>query len=232
MSLEALKRNGHNLQLGDFEPAGKYCIPQLSPTHGADELTWIPFNCAFTDPSRSEKGVHFYIDDYLFERVWKDPSRYAQLLSQYKAVMSPDFSLFTDYPPAVQIYNHWRKHLLAASWQRQGITVVPSICWSDEGSFDWCFDGEPVGGVISVSSVGTQKNQKARRLFLLGYQEMLMRESRGKLWEDEAEQATEAQPAILDGTLCCRAFGLFLILGMPITGTNRTASILTAGDNF
>lgn len=175
MSLESLKRNGHNLHLGDFEPAGKYCIPQLSPTHGADDLTWIPFNCALTDPRRSEKGAHFYIDDYLFERVWKDPSRYAQLLSQYKAVMSPDFSLFTDYPPAVQIYNHWRKHLLAASWQRQGITVVPSICWSDEGSFDWCFDGEPVGGTVSVSSVGTQKNQKARRLFLLGYQEMLAR---------------------------------------------------------
>ena len=28
--------------------------------------------------------------------------------------MTPDFSLFTDYPVAVQLYNHWRKHLLGA----------------------------------------------------------------------------------------------------------------------
>lgn len=90
-------------------------------------------------------------------------------------MLSPDFSLFTDYPPAVQIYNHWRKHLLAAFWQQMGLTVIPSICWSDEDSFAWCFDGEPEGGTVAVSSVGTQKAPEARRLFLLGYQEMLAR---------------------------------------------------------
>ena len=90
-------------------------------------------------------------------------------------MLSPDFSLFTDYPPAVQIYNHWRKHLLAAFWQQMGLTVIPSICWSDEDSFAWCFDGEPVGGTVAVSSVGTQKAPEARRLFLLGYKEMLAR---------------------------------------------------------
>ena len=53
--------------------------------------------------------------------------------------------------------------------------MIPSICWSDEASFDWCFDGEPVGGTVAVSSVGTQKNPEARRLFLLGDGEMLRR---------------------------------------------------------
>ena len=56
-----------------------------------------------------------------------------------------------------------------------GLTVIPSICWSDEDSFAWCFDGEPVGGAVAVSSVGTQKAPEARRLFLLGYKEMLAR---------------------------------------------------------
>ena len=124
---------------------------------------------------RARHGVHFFIDDYLFERVWKDPARYAQMLMDFRAVMTPDFSLFTDYPVAVQLYNHWRKHLLGAYWQRMGMTVIPSICWSDESSFDWCFDGEPAGGTVAVSSVGTQKNPNARRLFQLGYSEMLRR---------------------------------------------------------
>ena len=53
--------------------------------------------------------------------------------------------------------------------------MIPSICWSDEASFDWCFDGEPVGGTVAVSSVGTQKNPEARILFLSGYREMMER---------------------------------------------------------
>ena len=56
-----------------------------------------------------------------------------------------------------------------------GITVIPTISWSDEASFEWCFDGEPEGGVVAVSSVGTQMNSDARRLFLAGYREMLAR---------------------------------------------------------
>lgn len=52
---------------------------------------------------------------------------------------------------------------------------IPSVCWSDHESFDWCFDGEPVGGCVAVSSVGTQKSPSARSLFMDGYNEMLRR---------------------------------------------------------
>ena len=175
MSLEALSRNGHNLQLGEFECARPYQIPVIQPVSAAEKICWIPFNSARTDALRGAHGVHFFIDDYLFERCWNDPVRYAKLLSEFQAVLSPDFSLFTDYPPAVQIYNHWRKHLLAAFWQQMGLTVIPSICWGDESSFEWCFDGEPIGGTVAISSVGTQKAPEARRLFLLGYSEMIAR---------------------------------------------------------
>lgn len=175
MALEALKRNGHNLQLGGYETDGPYGIPRLAPATFDGTLSFIPFNCAKTDSMRARHGVHFFIDDYLFERVWKDPVRYAQMLMDFRAVMTPDFSLFTDYPVAVQLYNHWRKHLLGAYWQRMGMTVIPSICWSDESSFAWCFDGEPVGGTVAVSSVGAQKSPAARKLFLCGYREMMRR---------------------------------------------------------
>lgn len=101
MSLEALSRNGHNLQLGEFECAGPYQIPVIQPVPAAEKVRWIPFNSARTNALRGAHGVHFFIDDYLFERCWNDPDRYAKLLSEFRAVLSPDFSLFTDYPPAV-----------------------------------------------------------------------------------------------------------------------------------
>lgn len=56
-----------------------------------------------------------------------------------------------------------------------GIKVIPTISWSDESSFEWCFDGEPIGGTVAVSSVGTQKNKTAKELFLNGYNEMMKR---------------------------------------------------------
>ena len=89
--------------------------------------------------------------------------------------MTPDFSMFADYPKAVQVYNHWRKHQLGAYWQRVGMTVVPTIGWIDRDSYSWCFDGEPEGATVAVSSVGTQKHPEARRLFIAGYREMLVR---------------------------------------------------------
>lgn len=90
-------------------------------------------------------------------------------------MLSPDFSLYTDFPVAMQIYNHYRKHWLGAYWQSLGIKVIPTICWSDDSSFDWCFDGEPVGGVVAVSSVGTQNSRTAKAAFLRGYEAMCER---------------------------------------------------------
>lgn len=175
LSLEALQRNGHNLGLFACDTTGRFDIPVLQPQDAPERLEWVSFNCALTDPDRSRHGVHFFIDDYLFQRTWTAPARYAELLKSFHAVMTPDFSLFTDYPRPVQLYNHWRKHWLGAYWQSLGMKVFPSICWSDHDSYEWCFDGEPVGGTVAVSSIGTQKSPVTRQLFLDGYREMLAR---------------------------------------------------------
>ena len=50
--------------------------------------------------------------------------------------------------------------------------MIPTVCWSDEKSFEWCFDGEPVGSTVAVSSVGTQNNKTAKAAFLAGYEAM------------------------------------------------------------
>ena len=167
--------NFENLDKFTFSGVGKYEIPQIDPETKYPSGEFVGMNYALTEKFPESKIMHCFVDDYQFIRYWNNPDKYLPVLSNFSAVCSPDFSTYTDMPLAMQIYNHYRKHWLAAYWQLNGITVYPTISWSDESSYGWCFDGEPVGGVVAVSSVGTQKNKESKRLFLLGYEEMMKR---------------------------------------------------------
>lgn len=167
--------NFENLDKLAFERVGRYEIPKIEPVTEYPQGDFIPMNYAKTAKMPEGKVVHCFVDDYQFTRYWNRPDDYIQMLSRFSAVCSPDFSTYTDMPMAMQIYNHYRKHWLAAYWQLQGITVYPTISWSTPDSYEWCFDGEPMGGVVAVSSVGTQNNSESKRLFLQGYEEMMKR---------------------------------------------------------
>lgn len=52
------------------------------------------------------------------------------------------------------------------------MNVIPTISWGTPDSFEWCFDGEPEGGVVAVSSVGVANGREKKALFLAGYNEM------------------------------------------------------------
>ena len=167
-------RNCENLDKAVYEGVGCYNIPEIAPVL-LDKCDFIGFNKAKRCPNQGDLGVHLFLDDYQFFRVWTGVELYMPMLERFQCVCTPDFSLFTDFPLAVQIYNHYRKHWLGRYWQEHGLTVIPSISWSDEKSLDWCFDGEPVGGAVAISSVGTQMDNESRYLFNLGYTEMMAR---------------------------------------------------------
>ncbi len=167
--------NFENLDKCIFPGVGKYGIPQLEPVNEYPEGEFIPVNYHYTAKDRAEKIIHFFVDDTLFIRQWNQPDKYIPALKQFEAICAPDFSTYTDMPLAMQIYNHYRKHWLAAYWQMQGMTVYPTISWSTPDSYDWCFDGEPVGGIVAISSVGVARDKEAKRLFLQGYDEMMKR---------------------------------------------------------
>lgn len=168
--------NFENCNRSIFEGVPPYDIPVIRPENiEIHKLQWIPFNYAKTAKDKTTKGVHFYVDDYQFARLWNKPDNYIELLSQFGAVCTPDFSLYTDMPRALQIYNHYRKHWLGAYWQMHGIHVLPTICWSDRESYMWCFDGEPKNGIISISSVGTQNKRSTIEAFEDGLREAVKR---------------------------------------------------------
>ena len=51
--------------------------------------------------------------------------------------------------------------------------VIPTISWSDERSFEWCFDGEPHNSVVSVSTIGIMRTKETQKAFTKGYDKML-----------------------------------------------------------
>ena len=167
-------RNYENIQRMKFDGVGEYGIPEIEPTQ-FERADFIGFNFAKGTKEPENKAVHFFIDDYQFNRVWSDPDRYIDMFRRFRYVLTPDFSLYTDFPKALQIYNHYRKHWLGAYWQLNGINVIPTVCWSDKESFEWCFDGEPTHSVVAVSSIGTQRSKGTKRKFLDGYFEMVDR---------------------------------------------------------
>lgn len=168
--------NFENCEKIIFEGVGKYNIPIILPEKiDIRHIDWIPFNYAKTAKNKETKGIHFYVDDYQFVRLWNRPDDYIPLLKQFSAVCTPDFSQYTDMPVAMRIYNHYRKQWLGAYWQMHGIKVIPTICWSDSESFEWCFDGQSVNSIVSISSVGTQKRKEIKEMFNNGCREALKR---------------------------------------------------------
>ena len=163
-----------NLDEITFEGVGPYDMPVIQPEQYI-HTEFIGFNYAKGCKDRSNYGVHFFLDDYQFERVWSQLKRYTEMLSQFQAILSPSFSLYTDWPKAVQIWNMYRRHYVAAYMQLYGVKVYPTIMWSDTDSFKWCFDGEPVHSCVAVESLGTQKHDFSKKMFMKGYDAMLER---------------------------------------------------------
>lgn len=174
-------RSYENLERRIFPGAGTYDVPQIEPVDYEGGCEFIGFNYAKSCKTPADKGVHFFVDDYQFNRLWTSIDRYIPLLSQFRYVMTPDFSTYTDFPKAIQIYNHYRKHWVGAYLQEAGICAIPTISWSTPDSFEWCFDGEPVGSTVAVSSVGCMKSAETKRLFVDGYMEMVRRLSPEKI---------------------------------------------------
>ena len=164
----------NNLEKTIFSGVGKYQIPELKPEKWKP-VKFMGFNYANQCREYRGKGVHFFLDDYQFERIWTKFDRNIEMLAKFDAVLTPDWSMYTSWPIVVQMWNHYRKHYVGAYLQMMGVTVYPSVSWSDKCSIEWCFDGEPVGGCVAVSSVGTQMRDEDKQSFMYGYDAMLER---------------------------------------------------------
>lgn len=132
------------------------------------------FNYVLNKPDYS-KGVHFYLDDYQFERIWQRPDYYIDKLTEFDCVLTPDFSLYSDMPIAMMVWNIYRSRLIGQIMQDYGLTVIPTVSWCGADSFEFCFDGLPKESTLSISTIGVKRDNDAYELWKNGVDEMIKR---------------------------------------------------------
>jgi hypothetical protein len=93
-------------------------------------------------------------------------------LGQYHQVMTPDFSLYVNQPASFQFFNTFRSRWCGWYWQQHGLTVIPTVSWSDAYSFEYCYDGLPLHAVLAVSTVGCMDSKPG---FMAGFTHMIKR---------------------------------------------------------
>jgi len=129
-----------------------------------------------TEQSLAEGAVHFFLQDYRFETVWSRPWKALTALRSYRTLLTPDFSLYRDWPPTLQLWNSYRSRWCGCFWRGQGFQVIPTVSWSNAGSYDHCFLGLPRHSLLAVGTVGVDvADPLSRQLFLNGFQEMVRR---------------------------------------------------------
>lgn len=119
--------------------------------------------------------VHFYEDDFLFERIWRNPKKYLPILSRYEGVILPDFSIYRDMPFVMQIWNIYRSRAIGHWLQVNGIKVIPNIRYADKRTYRICCDGISKHSVIAVGSHGTIKCAIDRAYFVEGLDQIVNR---------------------------------------------------------
>ena len=85
-------------------------IPRFRAIPGDfDDLLLIGFDKThLEDQNHLNRMVHFFLYDYRFERVWKSSDADLERLARYRAALSPDFSMYLEMAPVMQIYNIFR----------------------------------------------------------------------------------------------------------------------------
>lgn len=132
----------------------------------------IGFNYAKSSDNK-QTGIHFYLDDYQFERLWNNPSEYVDILSEYECILSPDFSLYLDMPMPMKIWNIYRSRQIGQYYQSMGIKVIPTLSWAEKETFEFAFKGIPKGSVVSVSTIGVKRDEKALKIWNDGMDAMI-----------------------------------------------------------
>lgn len=164
----------YNLGIIDNENASEFWQMPIIKNDNFIPSKLIGFNYAKTSKEKNV-GIHFYLDDYQFERLWNKPEEYVDILKQYECVLSPDFSLYMDMPMPMKIWNIYRSRLIGQFYQSQGIKVIPTLSWAEEETFEFCFEGIPKGSIVSISTIGVKKNKEALKIWKAGVDELIRR---------------------------------------------------------
>lgn len=161
-----------------FPSSSRYGIPDVARTD------WVPdILGAWHLPRQREAcasgngAVHFFLDDYRFETAFSAPERTVGRVLAVGGALEPNFSIYWDMPRVAQMWNTYRSRWCGAFWQSKGVKVIPTVCWGPPDTFDFVFDGVPLGGVVALSAAGMGRGRtpEDREFFVAGLRELVDR---------------------------------------------------------
>ena len=154
-----------------------------------DDISSIDYLALFSDTAEYRKtentAVCFYQYDHVFDGIhglynsiiYKDERRLAKFRERFKNVkwiVAPDYSLFGDFPNALQIFNVYRSKIcfcwLASNTEAK---ILPNVRWSFPFTFEYCFDGIVKGSNVAIGIMGLIKRNDNRAMFLEGFRRMV-----------------------------------------------------------
>lgn len=172
------------MRSGDAYSLGIVCVyncgatgyPLLQPCDArSGRLVGFNFAKSMHEADKRGAGCHFSIDDYRFERVWTYPEGYVELLRRFECVVTPDFSVYTDMPYPMKLWNVYRSLALGHYWQSEGLKVVPTLSWAGPDSYAFCFEGVPKRSTVAASTVGVKRDVAALDIWRAGMSEAMRR---------------------------------------------------------
>jgi len=122
------KMEFYNSMLNDclYESDNEFDIPNLLLERQAGKLI-LPL-APYGADSRLRKGIatyHFYVEDYRFEAIWKDPTKVLE--SGVQAIVEPNLSLFDTTPIAYGLQQIYKKRWISRYFQECGIKVYVDL---------------------------------------------------------------------------------------------------------
>lgn len=161
---------------------GDYDMPIVG---NFDDIGVIDYIALYSDTSEYNKTentcVAFYQYDHVFDGVhglynsiiYQDDKRLNEFRERFKGVkyiVAPDYSLFGDFPNALQIFNIYKSRVcmcwLIANTKAK---VIPNVRWTFPFTYEYCFDGIMKGSNIAIGVLGQVRDKENKKMFLDGF---------------------------------------------------------------
>lgn len=125
-----------------FPSDNLYDIPclRIDRQAGHLELPFVPYGTGRRN--RRVATLHFYVDDYRFNALWKNPAKIFD--SNPAAAVECNYSLFDTTPLAFGLQFIYQKRWMARYWQENGIQVYVDLNVSSK-FFEYNRMGVPEG---------------------------------------------------------------------------------------
>lgn len=140
-----------------------YDIPRIGPSQRVPEKLIAFSEIRSKSKPDPESWVHFFEDDYRFQRFWTSPESIFPRLQGFAGVISPDFSVYRNMPVAMKMHQVYRNQLLGARMQADGLNVIANVRLSGRDSIPYAIAGTPRNSTVAVGLHGVTRDRDNRR---------------------------------------------------------------------